>query len=214
MRRIGLSLMVAALLALTARPGLAQCADCGRHAGGFGPPALLILTLKPVQEELKLTADQVKKVEEANRQTREAFEQLKGLEPGERAKKFPELLKESEKLAAGIVSADQATRLRQIIWQQEGCRAFHDPAVVAALQLSAEQKKSIKAVQRETMAEIKKLFTADERPSREAAQHTIVALRKKADARVAELLTAEQKTKWKELTGAPFSVEACWGHCR
>jgi Spy/CpxP family protein refolding chaperone len=150
----------------------ASCEHCGRV---MGPPPLMFLSQKSVQQELKLTDEQIKKVGEALTQQREELRKLRELPREERQKKYAALFGASVKLTKEIVTPEQGKRLRQIIWQQEGALAFANPHVAEALQLSGEQKEKIQAIHRET---------------REAAQKFF-----------------EQKAKWQELTGAPFTGE-------
>src|SRR2546426_800776 len=103
MRRMVLTM---AVLAFMAAPVMAQ----GR--GGFGlPNSLGLLSQKSVQEELKMTDEQVENATKAVAKQREAMQGLRNLEQEERTKKLRELNEEAEKTVKEILKPEQATRL-------------------------------------------------------------------------------------------------------
>jgi Spy/CpxP family protein refolding chaperone len=165
--------------------------------------ALMLLTRKPVQEDLKLTADQIQKVVEAAKKKNVERAGFQGLEREERDKKQAELNKESEQIAAGILTPEQAKRLKQISLQQQGpSGAFADEEVAKELKLTDEQKRKLKELTEETMKEVRKAITPG--GDREEARKKIAEFANKLNDKVLDLLTAEQKAKWKELTGTPI----------
>src|SRR5215468_7544344 len=96
MRRFAGLVIAVAVVTLVASPAWAQR---GRRGGPFGGrmPGLMLLNQKSVQEDLKLTEDQAKKVEEAATKMMEAFQGLRDLDEAERPKKLEELNKEGNK---------------------------------------------------------------------------------------------------------------------
>ena len=111
---------------------LAQRQPAGAPKGGFGPPApdpVGLLRNPGVQKELKLSKEQLVKVDEAV---------LKAL--------------------GGVLEPAQMKRLEQITLQVEGTRAFLNPKVQTALKLSDEQKDSIKTILEDSGKEIRDLF--------------------------------------------------------
>lgn len=148
----------------------------GRGGGGFGGSGssgfasckLAPLTQKPVQQELKLSRDQLKKLEDVRLKQQESMAKLIG-SPGpdsffkpETLFKAPEtiqkdleqLAKDTEKAVDGILTTEQRKRLQEISLQQRGGHALSDPDVAEALKLTEEQRKKIEAIQAEMMKEI------------------------------------------------------------
>lgn len=134
--------------------------------GGFGGPSGLVRA-KAVQEELKMTDDQVTKVNEWAKEFGPKSMEImkdKGIEFGGKGgggkgggfgKQTPEQM---EKMAAAtaeinkvaykelgdILKKEQVDRLKEIDRQNQGINAFHDEEVVSALKLTDSQKTSIK----------------------------------------------------------------------
>jgi hypothetical protein len=166
--------------------------------------AIMFLTQPSVQKDLKMTEEQIAKVKKAIKSRQAVREELKDLDPDARAKKLEEITKANDKLAAEILTADQAKRLRQIYLQQQGVNAFTKPEVAKELKLTDEQKKKLEDLQAKAGAQIQAL----RRPGGgEEAMKKIGELTKGINEDAMKILTAEQKTKWKELTGEPFKGE-------
>ena len=176
----------------------------GARMGRGGMTLSGLLSQKSVQDELKLTEDQVKSVAELAKKQREATGQgLRDLKPEERLAKIQERIKEQETALAGIIGTEQMGRLKQISLQTRGVAAFSDPTVVTALSITDEQKEKFKAIS----AEEREARGQFDRDNIEASRAKIVAARKAANEKALAVLTAEQATKWKEMTGAPFTGE-------
>jgi Spy/CpxP family protein refolding chaperone len=117
-------------------------------------------------------------------------------------------MKEVEK----ILKPEQMSRLKQISRQQGGPGAYLKPDNVTDLKLTDEQKTKLKAINDELQKDTGELrrgagggkggFGQVSPETREK----ITALTKEANEKAAEVLTAEQKSKWKEVTGEPFTV--------
>src|SRR5262245_64884757 len=102
MRRLFKTCLALALVALVVSPAMAQRQRQPRQGGrggfGFGPEQLL--TNKSVQEELKISDDQKKKVEDAGKKIQEMVnKKLEGVPRNERFQKMAEVRRE---LAADI----------------------------------------------------------------------------------------------------------------
>jgi serine/threonine protein kinase len=75
------------------------------------------------------------------------------LSPEEQRQRFlrrVELANTKEARVKEILSAGQLHRLKQIDLQLRGAGAFHDPEVVAALKLTADQKESIRSIEKDS----------------------------------------------------------------
>jgi serine/threonine protein kinase len=134
----------------------------------------LLLTEKAVQDDLGLTRDQVARLNERFDKLWQPLREFDKRGPG------------AEKAIADILHPQQAQRLWQIALQLSGAQAFSNPGVTEKLQLTAEQREKIRAIQDDV-----RLRRTDE-------------LREKERARILGVLTPEQKAKWQEMTGEPF----------
>jgi hypothetical protein len=192
--------------------GLLVAPLLGQRRGGPGGmiSGVFLLGQKSVQQELKLTEEQVKKITEAGEKMRSEFGNLQGLEGDERAKKIQELREESRKTVAGILSKDQAKRFKQISLQVQGLRAVGNPEVAKELKITDDQKEKVKELQQQAGQDIRKIFE-DAAGDFAAARKKIDEYNKGFNEKVLKLLTDEQKTKWKELTGKPFKGEIRFG---
>lgn len=222
--------VVAGLLGL-AMVGLVQ-AQFG-FGGGFGGPVALIAN-KAVQEELKLTEDQISKLREWGREfMKTSFEMMKeeGINFGGFGKKggfgkFDEetmakmtafqakLTKEAYKQLADVLKPEQIKRLKQIELQQQGLRAFSNPEVVEALKLTDSQKASIKGISGDLQKETREIFSelggfgkGKLDPERFAeVNKKIDKLTKEYMGKVEEVLDDSQKKTWKEMIGEAFDT--------
>jgi hypothetical protein len=207
-RQISLSKRFLALLALAMLLGMpsatawAQRPEGGRF-GGFGGDSVGLLSQKSVQEELKLSDEQRTKATQLAEKQREGFQDFRNLSRDERQKKFEERTAANRTAVAAILDPAQVKRLRQISLQQQGARALADSEVADALQLSSEQKQKIKTVLDDSGDKAREAFQG----GREGAREKMEALRKSSLDSAAAVLTDEQKSKWKELVGEPFTGE-------
>jgi Spy/CpxP family protein refolding chaperone len=177
-----------------------------RQAGAM---RLGLLTQKSVQEELKLSDDQARKVEDYAAKQRKSFQGLRDLSQEERREKLAQIAKENEQLLKDTLKPEQAKRLREISLQLAGPAALHDPEVAKALNLTGEQKEKLRGIEEEARRERRELFQAG--GDREERRKKAEELRKANREKVMNLLTPEQKEKWKELTGEPFKGEIRFG---
>lgn len=206
MRNIWKACGTLALAALLVSPALAQRQ---RPGGGGG----LLLANKSVQDELKLTKDQKEKVNEVSKKAQEKIAAaLKDVPRDQRREKMAAVMKEvneeNKKALAGVLKDDQQKRYKQIQTQVRGIRAFGDPEIQKALNLTDEQKTSIKEISegiQKKIAEETKDLEGRERftKGREIRQK----LTKEAMGQVASKLTPEQKKTWKDLTGEKFEIK-------
>jgi Spy/CpxP family protein refolding chaperone len=202
-------------LALAAAPALAQQPK-GR--GGFGMMGMgggpFFLMAENVQKDMKLSDEQVGKVQDTLRQIREKhadeLQGLRDLDPQERPQKAASVTREmNDEVKKDLhLSAEQSKRFDQISLQTRGLMAFADPRVQETLNLTAEQKSQIREIAQSSAGAGRGAFNKD--ASQEERQE---AMRKAREARqenlkkVHALLTDDQKKEWKELTGEPIEIE-------
>ncbi len=209
MRRFSIGILALAVIVLASRPGLAQRGQGrGIGGGGFGPSNLMLLSQESVQAEIKLSEDQVKKVDEQLDKQREAMAGLRDLDQQERRTKLQEQLKANDSVVGGILNEGQAKRLKQIMLQQRGAAALGDAEVAQAVGLTSEQKEKIQGIQQAALEERRAQFQGGGGGGdREEMRKKFEAARAATNEKITALLTAEQKDKWTALTGEPFKGE-------
>lgn len=231
-RLIGCLILVAALVVVTINSVEAQFFP---GMGGFKQSPITLIMNKSVQEELKLTEEQIKAFTEGQK---EAFKlmpkfdpsdlaKLKELKPEEIQAKMAEMMKPineaNEKLLAKTLKPEQSKRLNQIVRQQAGIQAFTQEDVQKELGLTDDQKKKIKGILddlTEDVAELSRPSNKDKEKGKGGfgfprlspeAREKIAKLREKAKESILDTLTAAQKDKWKELVGEPFELKNPFG---
>src|SRR5262249_11045271 len=121
-----------------------------------------------------------------------------------------------EEAASQILQPRQTRRLEQIAFQiqQQGPTGFRDPRVVAALQLTAQQKEAIRKLQEEAWVGMGPFppepgAGAGPRPGPGVSRQRVFGRPEFSGEQLQEkilaLLTPHQKSLWKELAGEPFS---------
>ena len=200
----------------------------GQRGSGFPGGAINKLTLasaKPIQEELKLGEDELFFVAQLNEDFRTDSRELysgidwRSLSEEERKTKFEEvgkkrtaLVKESEKGLAELLTESQSKRLDEIALQLMGVRALSNDDVAKKLKLTSEQKKGVEDAFKTTDDDRRKMFEelrsgGGGRSGLEAMREKFDEARKKGDAKVIAVLTADQKKQFDEMKGKPFEVD-------
>jgi len=218
MRNVVRLALALAVVALIASPALAQRpGGGGGFGGGFGGgDALSLLSQKSVQEELKLTEDQVKKGAEAQeklRQQRPAGGGAGGQRPTpeELRARMEERRKTVEKALAEFLKPEQVTRLNQIALQQTEknagiTAAVQSSRVAEALKLTDDQKELLKAIGEDQRKLMQDLFQGGAGGgNREETQKKLADFRKSSGEKFTKTLSEEQKAAWKGLVGAEFT---------
>jgi eukaryotic-like serine/threonine-protein kinase len=183
------------------------------HFGGpFGPPphlARLFLLGRPgVQQELKLTSDQVQKLEPV-------VDFRQPMCPGDSPA-------EAEKMLRVVLQHDQSDRLKQIVYQSRGPHALLDPEAANALGLTEDQKKeihhrleqSMRAGWRRGPGPGPRGFGGPRRggpgrgePPPRVDRKQVNEQVKQVNEQVLRVLTPEQQKQWQAMLGKPFKGE-------
>jgi len=208
----------------------------GGFGGGFGGYGFLIRN-EAVQKELTMDKDQADKAAEAVKKVTDKhadeFAKLRDLPREEQGTKRAELTKtvneETLKAVGEVLKPEQMTRLKQIELQRAGFMAYTRPEVQTALKLTDEQKEKVKTIADEGNKQVRELFGMGQgggggaRPPRGQGgaggagrgqgrggpnNEKVTAVRKETTEKIVAVLTDDQKTTWKELTGKPFEVPA------
>lgn len=199
MKRLMQITLVVAILAVALRPALAQ--ERQRPRGGFGGGLIFLLGQKSVQEELKLSGEQIKQVQELAEKQRANRPNFQGLDREEIQKKMAELRKAENEALAKILKPEQLKRVKQISVQQQGVRAVFNEDVAKALKITDEQKDKFREIQRHAFEEMQGLGR-DEEGFKKRQE-----IMKATNEKMMGVLTAEQKAKLKEMQGKPFKGE-------
>ena len=200
-------------LALLASAAFAQGSGGGPTPGMLTPSPLVLFVNPDVQKELKFTEAQInqaplamKKLAEANRQEAQALDNAQALRQADPAPRAAFHKKTDEQaIKALALNEAQVKRFRQIVLQILKNAAFMDQEVLSKLKTTDEQRKQIQEVfrgWRETRRAI--INVTEDNPSQMSLQLQI--LQRQTYSKLESLLTDEQKTLWKEMTGEPFDM--------
>jgi hypothetical protein len=199
-----LAVLVLVVLAVRAFMG-------GGRLSNFGRNAQRLLDQKSVQEELKITPEQVAKLDKIkdDRFAGLSFTATMHMSEYQKEKKADQLDLAAEKSLPWILSAEQLKRLKQIYYQERGKRPWSDKEIAEELKLTREQMDQIKALQKDQakeMGELRKETTGanlDAAQQQEARRKT-GELPRTQEAQLMGALTRQQQDKWKEMRGEPF----------
>jgi Spy/CpxP family protein refolding chaperone len=211
MKKLSSLMAVAVVLAVATSPALAQRGQRQGFGGGFGASPVMLLGQKSVQDELKLTEEQVKKVTQlAEGQRGGGRGDFANLSREEIQKRMQERAQASQKAINEILKPEQSKRLNQITLQQRGATALSDAQVAEQLKLTAEQKQKVQAIQEDAQTAMRELFQGGG-GNREELQKKMQDFRNSNNEKLMKVLTEEQKTKWKEMQGEPFKGQITFG---
>jgi Spy/CpxP family protein refolding chaperone len=195
-----------------------------RGGGGFGNRTTpqFLLANEDVQKELKLTDEQKDKVK--------AFAPAQGQggrggaggggrqrgQGGQGGGQNSEQAQAAEKFVKESLTADQQKRFKQIRVQVMGVPAFADEDVQTALKFTDDQKTKIKTLVDDYNKDVRELMPQRGQGGgggggnanfQEIAQKR-EALTKTYTEKAQAVLTADQKTAWKDYIGAEFKLQA------
>ncbi len=138
-------------------PGFQGRPGAGFQRGGFpGGPGVTIpqlLQMEVVQADLKLSDEQIQKIQAIGEQMEGRFRQMMQSVRGGGQGGFQEMMEAREKLENQVQQAmgrlldkDQRTRANEIYYQALGARAFIDEQVIEKLEISKAQQEEIGGV--------------------------------------------------------------------
>ena len=210
MKRIS-KFLFSAMLAVAAGAALAQPqggppppGGHGRGGPGRGPNSSeMILRMTSVQKELRLSADQIRQIEEM-RPPPPGRPPQGGPPPGDMPPPPghdgpPPLDSPRHDPFKSILKPEQLGRLKQLALQFDAPMTMLDPRNGKELKLTQNQREEIDAIIREKLPRPER---GAERPSW-SDQQTRKSAATKA---VMAILTATQKETWSQLTGTPFTA--------
>ena len=123
----------------------------GRGGRGMGGGAGAMLMQKAVQDELKITEEQLTKVQAVGTKVREKFAddfgRMQDMSQDERTALMKKVGDETTKEIASILTPDQQKRFKQLELQNAGPMAFlNNEELTKALNLTDEQKEKVKTI--------------------------------------------------------------------
>lgn len=161
-----------------------------------------LLTVPKVQEDLKLSDEQISKVEvigeqmRSERQSVAAGQDATQEERQKRSAEFQEKTKAHAEAVSKLLSREQSERLDQVVLQTEGARAFfRNEKVRGELKLSFDQMKKLLDVNNEIGAKIQEIGYGEGTEERRAE------LQKELEAKSLDVLTDEQRSQFAKLLG-------------
>jgi Spy/CpxP family protein refolding chaperone len=199
-----LALAAVAVWAAPARP-----ADDDNIIAQEDAVQVMLLRQKSVQEDLKVTDAEARKIDEFATQQWKKVRAMRDLSEAERNQRFEAMARENEKFIHDTLTPEQRKRLNQITMQLTGLLWAPRPHVASELRLTDEQKRKIKELHKEAHKEAMEAIrsaSGGEVP-REKWREMRMANRR----RLMSVLTDEQKAKWKEMAGEPFRGELHFG---
>lgn len=217
-----LKVIAAAVFALAAVSAMAQGGGGRGQGGGMrgmmgGGGDLQLLQRKDVQADLKITADQQKKLEAIQEEQRQVMQQRmeemrNGGGGGDREAMMAEFRKMNEAMNAKVkevLTADQQKRLKEIGIQLAGNRAVMREDVQKELGLTADQKKKIDDLNAQMQAANQAIMqrVRDQEITREEVQPLMQKNNEALSNEIGKVLTQEQKDKLKAMGGAPFKAD-------
>jgi len=215
-------LLMFAVVAALATVSFAQ--GQGRMMMRFGGGGGIRLALRDdVSKELGLTADQKTKLQDASDQMRSEMRAQfsgggnaggggnDGGQPDMAAmqKRMEERQAKEKQIIAGILTADQQKRLKELTIQRQGNMAILDPEVQAALKISDAQKQQINDLQQKSMDANRTIMEKirDQTLDFQSARPIFEKNQKIMNDELLKILTDDQKKQLTALGGKPFTFD-------
>lgn len=184
----------------------------GGPFGGFNSPAALA-GMPQVQEEIKVSEEQKKQIDEGLAELRGGFnfQELQGLSAEDREKRMEEIRKKAETAGKAfeekmnkILKPEQLTRLKELSLQRQGAMALLRPDIAKDLGLTEDQRKKMQGILESSRPSGRPNFQDLSQEERQKLMTESREKQEKAQAELLAVLTDEQKAKYAELKGKEF----------
>ncbi len=166
-----------------------------------GALEVVLLRQQSVQKELKLTDEEVDRINKHCAMQWQKAQEISKLPEPERDKQFEILTIENDRFVAMTLPKEKRHRLHEIMLQIAGLLCLSRQDVSAELGLTPEQKQRIPQLQKEARREVEEVIYDTKKEQKRAK---LKELRETSRKRLMELLTDAQEAKWKQMTGAKF----------
>jgi hypothetical protein len=164
-----------------------------------------------VQEELKLSDDQKKKLREKLIDDVQAINKVLALKDGEREKAMKSLRQKFYKNLEGFLKenlmAEQLKRFQQLKLQYDTPAIMLQPEIGKELKVTDEQRKQFIGLVQEMQREIEPLMkkaTSGGMP--EVILPKVIKLRLDCQGKIEALLSDAQRKQWQQMIGKPFVI--------
>jgi len=185
----------------------------GGMMGGGGQSLSQLLGRRDVQDELKVTAEQKTKIEQANQKAREEMqgrmeEMRGGGDPQAMRDAMQKFQKDQDAKVLAILDKEQQARLKEISIQLRGNRALLDADVQKELGLSPEQKQKIKRLQEQQQEQMQNMMEEMRGGGgdREGMREKMQQMQTKMTEDLGKILTPDQAEKFKQRGDKPFKA--------
>ncbi|HEY2250851.1 MAG TPA: hypothetical protein VGH74_07305 [Planctomycetaceae bacterium] len=172
-----------------------------------GAIELMLLRQQSVQRELKLTADEVEKINKFAAQQWAKAQKAHETSATEQDKTFKDMAQENHSFIEKTLKKEQAKRMHEIVLQKTGILALTRKDVASKLKLTDDQIKKAHNLQREARRDAEELLHTTQKDQKRAKFRQLEETGRK---HVMELLNDEQETTWKEMTGQPFTGDLAY----
>jgi hypothetical protein len=209
----GLAMLTASAAYAQRAPGLPGFGQPGGPAQMQGPTTVMLLRNDKVLEELKVTEEQKAEMKKAAELVHDKYrDDFDKARVDVDLRRVHDLRKarhqDMETALTGALQPGQVTRLKQIELHAAGIAAFSREDVLAALKLSDQQRKDVKATMQDFQEDVQDLVK-----DAHGDLEKMGGVYKKARAlgaenveRIVASLDDGQKKAWQELTGERFDV--------
>ncbi len=179
----------------------------------LGPPFLVFRG--KVQEELKLSDEQKKKLEKRLQDTvqdaMQFFQKLGDKKPEEREKELHAYREEAqENLTAFLketLKEEQFKRLRQVMLQREDLFALGNAEIMKELEITDKQRQQFVEVVQEMQKKIEPLLKEAQKGGKpEEIRPKVMKIREEHVGRIEAILNDAQKKQWKTMLGNPLDL--------
>jgi hypothetical protein len=179
----------------------------------LGPPFLVFRD--KVQEELKLSDEQKKKLEKRLQDTVQDampfFQELGDKKPEEREKEHHAYVEKAQgNLTAfleGALKEDQFKRLRQVMLQREGLFGLGHPEIMKELEITDKQRQQFMEVMQDMQQKMEPVMKEAQKGGKpEEIAPKLMKLRQEHEGKIEAILDDAQKKQWKELLGKPLDL--------
>jgi Spy/CpxP family protein refolding chaperone len=197
------------VLAVLLVAGLSSSRCTAQGMGGMmrGMPAMTLLMMKEVQRELKLHPDQIKRIQERQKE-------LGGTGKGNDLSAVTNAMAITastdgvEKWVGDILDSEQAKRFHQLILQRTGAMSLVEPSVAKELELTAAQKAQVSTIidkyDSDQQAAFSNLAQHHGPGDMKAMKKKMEDLKKSTRESLSSILTPAQATKLESMSGPPF----------
>lgn len=163
-----------------------------------------LLRSEAIRNELDMTDEQEKTLQEKLQAARVSREDLANLSPEERRKRVIETVKKSDEAIQTVLDEKQQKRLGELQLQMAGAIVLMDPKVAQQLNLEQEQKEKLRAIARENRPEERFDFRNASAEERQKYLAESQKRREKTEKAFLAVLTPEQKETFDKMKGEKF----------